>query len=192
MKMSHNEREWKKFATTWYPTVNTKNKNNKMENLTIAEAVALAKQTSKETKGTIFSVVEQKDGAFAVTEGVADPFHSSYRGGKKFDTSMSEVAEKVAPAKKAAPAKKKAKPAKVAKKATGKVPAKKSANTVPGITMPMKWILELVEEKKTVTKDVIRRKLEKEYAPATVSAQMSRVNKCPNFKVDEENVKFVK
>lgn len=59
-------------------------------------------------------------------------------------------------------------------------------------SMPLAWIVELIQEKKNVAKDLIRKKLEKDYALGTVNTQMARLKNHPNLVVAEDVVKYIK
>lgn len=59
-------------------------------------------------------------------------------------------------------------------------------------SMPLAWIVELIQEKKNVAKDLIRKKLEKDYAVGTVNTQMARLKNHPNLVVAEDMVKYKK
>jgi outer membrane biosynthesis protein TonB len=95
--------------------------------------------------------------------------------------------KEVAPAKKSAPAKKEVAPAKkaVAKKET---PAKKAEGAPKvknkRIDMPFSTVVELIKEKKTMTRDEVKKFLLKNYSPATAGTQMSRLKNHPNLTVD--------
>lgn len=75
-------------------------------------------------------------------------------------------------------------------KATKKSASKKSA-TKKGPAMPLKCVVELIQKGKTVSLDKVRAFLAKNYAKATVSAQMSRLSNSASLKVGEDKVTFV-
>lgn len=153
-----------------------------MQNLSLTEAIALAIKSSKEEKDTVYSIVEQNDGDFEVRQGLAEPFHSSYRNGKKFN--MSEVSEK-GTGSKVASAPKKSSAKKASKKSVKKAAGKK------GPDQPFGWIVEAVKEGKLKNKEAIKKALLKDYSAGTANTQMSRINRCPNLTVKEDgSVKY--
>lgn len=77
--------------------------------------------------------------------------------------------------------------AKAAKKSAKKSSTKKAS----GPAQPMKNVVAFIQKAKSVSLDKVRAFLAKEYAKATVSAQMSRLSNSASLKVGEDKVTFV-
>jgi len=71
-----------------------------------------------------------------------------------------------------------------------KAPAPKTAK-VAGPAQPIAAVVDYIRKGKSVTRESVRKFLEKDYAKATVNAQMSRLKNSRLLKVSEDKVVFV-